>query len=232
MNLLSMILPYTSIEFAGMELFNAPDFFELVIRFALNLGVILLLVRWLYFSISRRKDYLFTYTLISCVVFLLCFLLESVKLQIGFALGLFAIFGIIRYRTRSMPIKEMTYLFLIIGISVINALASKKTSFAEVLFTNTVIVFITYGLEKVWLLKSVAAKRITYEKIDLIRPENYSLLIDDLTARTGLVNIQKVEIGEINFLKDTCKLIVYFEVNGLNTNHASQVDDYEDDDDE
>jgi len=227
-----MILPYTSIEFAGMELFNAPDFFELVIRFALNLGVILLLVRWLYFSISRRKDYLFTYTLISCVVFLLCFLLESVKLQIGFALGLFAIFGIIRYRTRSMPIKEMTYLFLIIGISVINALASKKTSFAEVLFTNTVIVFITYGLEKVWLLKSVAAKRITYEKIDLIRPENYSLLIDDLTARTGLVNIQKVEIGEINFLKDTCKLIVYFEVNGLNTNHASQVDDYEDDDDE
>jgi hypothetical protein len=226
------MLPSTILEFAGLELFNAPDFFELVIRFTLNLAVILLLVRWLYFSVSRRKDYLFTYTLISCIVFLLCFLLESVKLQIGFALGLFAIFGIIRYRTRSMPIKEMTYLFLIIGVSVINALASKKTSFAEILFTNAVIVLITYGLEKVWLLKSVAAKRITYEKIDLIRPENYDLLIADLTARTGLMNIQKVEIGEINFLKDTCKLIVYFEVNGMNMNHASQVDNYEDDDDE
>src|SRR5665647_264267 len=199
MNLLSMKLPYAIIEFAGMELFNAPDFFELVIRFTLNLGVILLLVRWLYFSVSRRKDYLFTYTLISCIVFLLCFLLKSVKLQIGFALGLFAIFGIIRYRTRSMPIKEMTYLFLIIGVSVINALASKKTSFTEILFTNAVIVFITYALEKVWLLKSVAAKRITYEKIDLIRPENYSLLIDDLTARTGLVNIQKIEIGAVSY---------------------------------
>lgn len=232
MNLLSLMLPYASIEFAGMELFNGSDFLELVIRFALNLGVILLLVRWLYFSVSGRKDYLFTYTLISCIVFLLCFLLESVKLQIGFALGLFAIFGIIRYRTRSMPIKEMTYLFLIIGVSVINALASKKTSFAEILFTNAVIVFITYGLEKMWLLKSVAAKRITYEKIDLIRPENYDLLIDDLTARTGLVNIRKVEIGEINFLKDTCKLIVYFEINGMNKNHASLVDNYEDDDDE
>lgn len=232
MNLLSMMLPYGSLELAGMELFNAPDFFELVLRFTLNLGVIFLLVRWLYFSVSRRKDYLFTYILISCIVFLLCFLLESVKLQIGFALGLFAIFGIIRYRTRSMPIKEMTYLFLIIGVSVINALASKKTSFAEILFTNAVIVFVTYGLEKVWLLKSVAAKRITYEKIDLIKPENYGQLIEDLTARTGLVNIQKVEIGEINFLKDTCKLIVYFEVNGMNRNHASQVDNYEDDDDE
>lgn len=232
MNLLNMMLQFTSLEFAGLELFNAPDFFELVIRFTLNLAVILLLVRWLYFSVSRRKDYLFTYTLISCIVFLLCFLLESVKLQIGFALGLFAIFGIIRYRTRSMPIKEMTYLFLIIGVSVINALASKKTSFAEILFTNAVIVLITYGLEKVWLLKSVAAKRITYEKIDLIKPENYNLLVADLTARTGLVNIQKVEIGEINFLKDTCKLTVYFEVNGMNMNHASQVDNYEDDDDE
>jgi len=227
-----MMFQFTSLEFAGLELFNAPDFFELVIRFTLNLAVILLLVRWLYFSVSRRKDYLFTYILISCIVFLLCFLLESVKLQIGFALGLFAIFGIIRYRTRSMPIKEMTYLFLIIGVSVINALASKKTSFAEILFTNAVIVLITYGLEKVWLLKSVAAKRITYEKIDLIRPENYNLLVADLAARTGLVNIQKVEIGEINFLKDTCKLIVYFEVNGMNMNHASQVDNYEDDDDE
>jgi hypothetical protein len=155
-----------------------------------------------------------------------------VKLQIGFALGLFAIFGIIRYRTHSIPPKEMTYLFLIIGVSVINALANKTTSIAEVLFTDIVIVLITYGLEKVWLLKSVAAKRITYEKIDLIRPENYDLLIADLTARTGLKNIQKVEIGEINFLRDTCKIVVYFEVNSANRNQADQTDNYGDDDDE
>lgn len=227
-----IFLPEGMIELAGMELFNASDFLELVLRFFLNLGVILLLVRWLYFSRSKRKDYLFTYILISCVIFLLCFLLENVKLQIGFALGLFAIFGIIRYRTLSIPIKEMTYLFLIIGVSVINALANKKTSIAEVLFTNAVILFVTYGLEKVWLLKGLATKRVTYEKIDLIRPENYSLLVADLKERTGLENIRKVEIGEINFLKDTCKLIVYFEQNGVNENQADHADNTDDDDDE
>jgi len=232
MNLLSMMLPDGNLEIAGMEIFNSAGFLELVIRFSMNLGVIFLLVRWLYYSVSKRKDYLFTYILISCIVFLLCFLLESVKLQIGFALGLFAIFGIIRYRTHSIPPKEMTYLFLIIGVSVINALANKKTSIAEVLFTDLVIVLVTYGLEKVWLLKSVAAKRITYEKIDLIRPENYNLLIADLTARTGLTNIQKVEIGEINFLRDTCKIVVYFEVNNANRNQVDQTDNYGDDDDE
>ncbi len=232
MKLLRMIGPKGDITIAGMDIFSTSDFLELVVRFSINMIVILLLVRWLYFSGSKRKDYLFTYILISCIVFLLCFLLESVKLQIGFALGLFAIFGIIRYRTHSMPIKEMTYLFLIIGVSVINALANKKTSISEILFTNTVIVLITYGLEKVWLLKSVAAKRITYEKIDLIKPENYDLLIADLTARTGLTNIQKVEIGEINFLRDTCKLVIYFEVNGANKNQADQTDNYGDDDDE
>ena len=227
-----MMLPDGNLEIAGMEIFNSAGFLELVIRFSMNLGVIFLLVRWLYYSVSKRKDYLFTYILISCIVFLLCFLLESVKLQIGFALGLFAIFGIIRYRTHSIPPKEMTYLFLIIGVSVINALANKKTSIAEVLFTDLVIVLVTYGLEKVWLLKSVAAKRITYEKIDLIRPENYNLLIADLTARTGLTNIQKVEIGEINFLRDTCKIVVYFEVNSANRNQVDQTDNYGDDDDE
>jgi len=227
-----MMLPDGNLEIAGMEIFNSAGFLELVIRFSMNLGVIFLLVRWLYYSVSKRKDYLFTYILISCIVFLLCFLLESVKLQIGFALGLFAIFGIIRYRTHSIPPKEMTYLFLIIGVSVINALANKKTSIAEVLFTDLVIVLVTYGLEKVWLLKSVAAKRITYEKIDLIRPENYNLLIADLTARTGLTNIQKVEIGEINFLRDTCKIVVYFEVNNANRNQVDQTDNYGDDDDE
>jgi len=232
MNVLNMMLPKGNIEFAGMEIFDPADFLELVIRFGINLGVILLLVRWLYYSGSKRKDYLFTYILISCVIFLLCYLLENVKLQIGFALGLFAIFGIIRYRTHSIPIKEMTYLFLIIGVSVINALANKKTSVAEVLFTNLAIVVVTYCLEKVWLLKSLAVKLVTYEKIDLIKPDKHDLLIADLQERTGISNIKKVEIGEINFLKDTCKLKVFFEVNGDNENQVNQGDSFKDDDDD
>jgi hypothetical protein len=224
MNIANLLLADGEVKLSGMELFDVSGFFELVIRFALNFTVILLLVRWLYYSVAKRKDYLFTYILISIIVFLLCYLLESVKLQIGFALGLFAIFGIIRYRTNLMPIKEMTYLFLIIGVSVINALANKKTSIAEVLFTNAVIVFITYGLEKVWLLKHESSKEIIYEKINLIIPEKHQELVDDLQLRTGISKIKRVEIGKINFLKDTCRLIVYYDDIDGSGNYADQCD--------
>ena len=164
----------------GLELIDCSGLIELIFRFSMNLAVILLLVRWLYYTTTRRKDYMFTYILISSAIFLLCFLLESVKLQLGFALGLFAIFGIIRYRTDAMPIKEMTYLFVIIAISVINALANKKISLAELFFTNAVIVFITYGYEKLWLLKNESVKLIVYEKIELIKAGRYEELKQDL----------------------------------------------------
>jgi hypothetical protein len=209
MNSLNMLVP-EAIKIAGIEIIDVPSFMEFVLRFVLNTSVILILVRWLYYSTAKRKDYLFTYILISSVVFLLCFLLESVKLQIGFALGLFAIFGIIRYRTDSMPIKEMTYLFLVIGISVINALTSDNTSLADLLFTNMVLVVITYGFEKVWLMKHESSKAIVYEKIDLIKPENYDQLLKDLTERTGIKNINRVETGKIDFLKDTCNLTIFY----------------------
>src|SRR5512145_1650831 len=107
----------------GLDIIHVESFNELLLRFALNISVVFIIVRLLYYPITRRKDYLFSFMLISSLIFLLCFLLESVKLQLGFAFGLFAIFGILRYRTFAIPIKEMTYLFVLIGISVINALA-------------------------------------------------------------------------------------------------------------
>jgi hypothetical protein len=149
--------------------------------------------------------------LISVTVFFLCFLLENVKLELGFALGLFAIFGIIRYRTDAIPIKEMTYLFIVIGISVMNALVNKKISHAEVIFTNVMFIAITYGLEKIWLLKHESRKNITFEKIELILPERKEELLADLKERTGL-NITRVEIRNVDFLRDTANLrIFYFE---------------------
>src|SRR4030042_1839324 len=152
MNIIDLFLP-DNVRIAGIQLIDVPNSLELLFRFILNTGVIVILIRWLYYSTTKRKDYLFTYILISTVVFLLCFLLESVKLQIGFALGLFAIFGIILYLTNAIPIKGMTYLFLVIGVSVVNSLADEDTSVAEILFSNGAIIFATYGLEKLWLLK-------------------------------------------------------------------------------
>lgn len=223
-----------NLNIAGITFIDIPGFLEFVLRFLLNISVIMVLVRWLYYSKTRRKDYLFTYILISSIVFLLCFLLESVKLQIGFALGMFAIFGIIRYRTDALPIKEMTYLFLIIGVSVINALTNAETSLLDLLFTNLVIIFITFGLEKVWLLKHESSKLIVYEKIDLIREENNELLLKDLQERTGIKKINRVEVGKINFLRDTCELTIYYyssnPANGYSSAHAGNNNNDEDDD--
>lgn len=229
------LLDLNKIDLSGIEIIDFPSFLELVGRFALNMAVILILVRWLYYSTTRRKDYLFTYVLISTLIFLLCYLLASVKLQIGFALGLFAIFGIIRYRTSSIPIKEMTYLFLVIGVSIINALADTKTSVAEVLFTNFVIVAITFCMEKIWLLKHELSKTVIYEKIELIKPEKHQELMKDLKERTGINNIKRIEIGKIDFLKDTCTIQIYFDVTGYQVVNVSQIDNTKvakDDDDD
>jgi len=220
MNIIDLLVPET-VNIAGVQIIDLPGFLEFVLRFLLNITVILILVRWLYYSSTRRKDYLFTYILISSIIFLLCFLLANVKLQIGFALGMFAIFGIIRYRTDALPIKEMTYLFLIIGISVINALTNAETSLIDILFTNFVIIFITYGLEKLWLLKHESSKLIIYEKIDLIKEENYDKLVQDLQERTGIKKINRVEVGKINFLRDVCDLTIYYYSNKMNRGYSS-----------
>jgi hypothetical protein len=231
MNLTDVTL-FDEIKIAGVDIIDVPGFLELVMRFALNTAVILILIRWLYYSTSKRKDYLFTYILIASIVFLLCFLLESVKLQIGFALGLFAIFGIIRYRTNSIPIKEMTYLFLVIGISVINSLTSTSATLVDLLFTNLVIVFITFGLEKLWLIKHESSKIIIYEKINLIRPENRKELLKDLSERTGISKINRIEIGRIDFLKDTCEMTIFYYVTEPESSLDNDNDKNENDDDD
>jgi hypothetical protein len=231
MNTMDLLVP-EAVNIAGIDIIDLPGFIEFVFRFILNITVIMILVRWLYYSTTRRKDYLFTYILISSIVFLLCFLLESVKLQIGFALGMFAIFGIIRYRTDALPIKEMTYLFLVIGVSVINALTNTETSLIDLLFTNFVIVFITYGLEKLWLLKHESSKLIIYEKIHLIKEENYEELLKDLQDRTGIKKINRVEVGKINFLRDICDITIYYYSDKMNREQYSDINSRNDDDDD
>lgn len=199
----------------GLDFFDKEDFLKLIIRFIFNTFVITILVRFIYYSSAKRKDYLFAYFIVGSVVFLICFLLDNVRLELGLALGLFAIFGIIRYRTSQIPIKEMTYLFLVIGISVINALANKKISYVEILATNFFVILITFLLEKISRLRHVSRKTIIYEKIELIKPEKRSKLIEDLEERTGL-KIIRVEVGRIDFMRDIARLrIYYFEGQGI-----------------
>ena len=197
------------VEFLGAPVFDSQDFWRLLLKTFFNLTVISLIARGIYYPLTKNKDYLFTYLLISLTVFVLCVLLDDVKLQLGFALGLFAIFGIIRYRTDPIPIKEMTYLFLVIGISVVNALANKKISHAELVFANAMIVFVTYGLERLWLLKHETRKNIIYEKIELITPEKHDELLQDLKTRTG-IDIIRFEVKRIDFLRDVANICIYY----------------------
>ena len=205
----------TTVKFLGLEIMNWEDFSAMLFRFIFNLICAVIIIRGLYYAKAKRKDYLFTYMLINVVIFILCFTLSSIKLQLGFALGLFAIFGIIRYRTDTMPIKEMTYLFVIIGIAVINALATKKVSYAELVFVNGSVMAVIYVLENMWLLRHESSKEIVYERIELIKPDRRAELLIDLEHRTGL-KITRVEIGKIDFMRDIARLIIYYYENEVN----------------
>ncbi|MFT5645757.1 MAG: hypothetical protein ACI976_000431 [Aureispira sp.] len=185
------------------------DVYKLLLRMLINVVFLTIIIRFLYYPISKRKDYLFTYYLIGFITFFLCFSLKKLDIDTGMGLGLFAIFGIIRYRTNPIEIKEMTYLFVVIGLSVINALASKKVSMAEIAIINGTVVLITFVLEYWWLLKHETRKTIVYEKINLIKPSRGVELKADLEERTGL-NINRFEIGKINFLNDTAQVRIYY----------------------
>ncbi|WP_439131071.1 DUF4956 domain-containing protein [Polaribacter sp.] len=196
-----------------MDYMNIPlfdkDFFKLVFLFFLNLAFLTIVVRWFYYSSTPKKDYLFTFYLVSIIVFFLTFTLKKYNIDVGLALGLFAIFGIIRYRTESIPIREMGYLFIVLGISIMNALANKKLSYAEIFFSNFVIVVVIGVIEKLWHLKYEVTKKITYEVIENIKPENYDILKQDLESRTGL-KINQLTIGDIDFVKDSATIIIHY----------------------
>lgn len=198
------------LQIFGVEFINVLNFFELFIRFTFNFLVVLILVRFLYYPLARRKEYFFSFILVSTIVFLVTYSLVSIAdLSTGVAIGLFALFGILRFRTRQIPVKEMTYLFLVIGISVINAMLNDQTSYVELLFINMIILFVAWVAELFWQKNTENSKFINYEKIDLIRPDKKEELIADLKKRTGL-NITDVEIGRINFMRDTVRIRIFF----------------------
>ena len=205
------------LEFMDSPIMSSLDVWQLLFRFAFNSVVMWIIIHWFYYRKARRRDYYFTFALISVSIFFLIFLLGSVKMKIGFALGLFAIFGIIRYRTEQMPVREMTYLFVLIAISVINAL-STSISLAELILTNLIFIFCIWFSENNKWLRHVSNKLVQYDKIELIKPNKRDELIADLRERTGL-NVISVEVGSIDFLRDTALLKIHYEddENSINT---------------
>tara|TARA_B110001469_G_C9486432_1_gene243621 strand:- start:170 stop:766 length:597 start_codon:yes stop_codon:yes gene_type:complete len=195
-------------ELLGIPLFD-DDFYKMIIRFLLNLFFLTAVVKYIYYRRSQKKEYLFTFYLIGIVVFFLCFTLKKYELDLGMALGLFAIFGILRYRTMPLEVREMTYLFVVIGIAVMNGLSNKKMSYAEIIAANSIIVFSLYVLERYWAKTEVFSKEVLYETIENIRPENHDKLKEDLEKRLG-VTVIRFEIGNVNFLRDVAKIVIHY----------------------
>jgi hypothetical protein len=192
------------------DFFNKMDYFDFLPRFIINLIFIYVIAVKIYYNRRKDRDYLFTMFIFNFVIFVVCYTMSHNELSIGFAFSMFAVFSILRYRTETVPIKEMTYLFVAISMAVINALSTGFISIGALISADLSIVIIILLLETLWV-KNVHSKDITYEKIELIKPDRHKELIEDLSHRTGL-NINRVEIGKINFLNDTATIkIFYFE---------------------
>lgn len=202
---------------------------ELLLAFLINLIAILIIVRCLYYPKCKRGEFFFTYILIAISTFMLIYVLGDVKLKAGIALGLFAIFSIIRYRTEQVAIREMTYLFIIIALSAINGLTVSELSLGEVIIINILFVFSIWICESKLLISHYSYKVIKYDNVNLITPDKRAELIADLEKRTGL-KILKIEVGSIDFLKDAAIIKMYYKSNSANnsvdTTLKAPVDEY------
>jgi len=185
------------------------ELLNLIIRFGFNLSVAFIIIKLIYQRDHNNNDFVFTYFMFNSLIFFFASILGSITINMGFAFGLFAVFAILRYRTDPIPIKEMTYLFIVITIGVINALSGDEVSFGALLFTNTALVGLTYFLEKYWQNNLLASMNIDYEKIENVKPENHEALLADLKERTGL-NIQDFQFSRMNFLRDTVRIMIYY----------------------
>lgn len=203
-----------------MTFFDPKQFVSLVIRFIINFIVVTIIARYFYFPKSNRRDYMFVFIIMSISIFMLVTLMEGDVMNTGAALGLFAIFGIIRYRTEAVPIREMTYLFMLVAVSVVNAMGRAEyhpksdywsgIGLITILFANLMFILLAFLFESSKLVSSNCSKYIKYDNVALITPDKRDELKADLEKRTGL-KILKVEVGMIDFLKDSCLIRIYYD---------------------
>ena len=198
--------------FAGIPLLpESADLAALAVRLGLNLFFTAIVVRFVYYRLYQHRDYIFTYVLLNLVTFSLGFLLSRVPIQLGFALGLFAVFGILRYRTEAIQVRNLTYLFVVIGLALLNALSDEQISLVELLTVNGVIVGTVVLLEAASFSGREESRRVVYDRLDLLDPRKAAALLDDLRARTHLP-VTRCEIGDVDLLKDTVDVAVYYPV--------------------
>ncbi len=200
-------------EFLGIPLFD-DDLWKMLVRFAIDLIVVSILVACCYRKYGGRSSYVFSFLLLNIMVFFICFTLKKLDLGLGMALGLFAIFGIIRYRTDAIRVKEMTYLFVVVGIAVINALSNRKTSYAELMVANALILGAAFFLERVTISAPNAKHTMVYDNLTLLAPGKEAELLEDVAARTGLVG-ERVKVSKVDLKEGVAQIVVYLPAQDL-----------------
>lgn len=173
---------------------------------AIDISAVLVLIFLVYFPTYKNQDYIFTFLVFNLVIFILTYVLNEVKISMGAAFGLFAVFSMLRYRTAGISIKDMTYLFIVIAMGLVGAI---RLDFYELMILDALIIAFAWLLECKWILRRELSQNIEYENVELIVPEKREQLIEDLRKRTGL-KIHRVAIRKINFLRDTATLRAYF----------------------
>ena len=186
------------------------SFIDLFSGFAINLAIAVVIVRGIYYPIKQDKNYVFTYIAFSTVIYFVMAFLTSAELSVGVGFGLFAIFSVLRYRTSTMSTREMTYLFIVIALPVMNSILMRGNDWGMLLTVNVAIIVVLFVLEQEWGFHYEQSKEIRYDQVELVTPERYGALLDDLRRRTGLP-ISRVEVGSINFLSDAADITVYYD---------------------
>ena len=186
------------------------DFANFILGFSFNLLVAVLVVRFIYYPSTHNKSHVFTFLAFNTVIYFVLSFMASVEVGVGVGFGLFAIFSILRYRTETMPIREMTYLFIISALPVMNSASSNGDIWPQLLAANAAILGVLFVLEREWGFKYEVSQLIVYEKIELIIPERRAELLADLETRTGL-KVKRISIGKVDFMRDIANLNVYFD---------------------
>lgn len=183
---------------------------EGLIAFGYTIALVLIISMLLYYKRNGKKTFVFTYVLVSAIIFFLCLMLARVPMELGFAIGLFAVFGIIRYRTSPINPREMTYLLVCAGIAAKNALALDHVEFYKILATDGALLAVILLMELVIFKTSLMIKTIVYNKLDLLHEDLRPQLKSDLETSFGIKNIEKIQVGRIDTLKGSAVLKVYF----------------------
>jgi len=188
-------------------------FSNVILRFSFNLLVAFIIIKLIYHRDYKGNDFVFTYFMFNTLIFFFAFILGNLDINMAFGFGLFAVFAILRYRTDPIPIKEMTYLFIVITIGVINALSANQVVFTELLFANFSIVLLTFLLERHWVNNlpddGISTKTVVYNDMEMIKPENHQALINDLAQKTGL-SVISIKVGRINFIENHANIKMYY----------------------